>query len=156
VGQLSVAAEQTARATPADVWALICDATRYPEWGPWSAAAYRSQGDTSPRGPGAVYWLRSSRRAYGRHVTTVERILEADEARRLVYIVIGGMPVRNYRAEVTLTPEGDGTRIRWAAAWDSTLLGRLVERGLRTFFPGMLADLVSAAEKQAGAGRGTA
>jgi Polyketide cyclase / dehydrase and lipid transport len=117
--------------------------------GPWSASGYRRQGDTSPRGPGAVYWLRSSRRAYLRYVTTVEKIVEADEARRLVYVVIGGMPVRNYRAEVTLTPDGDGTRIRWAAAWDTTLAGRLVWRGLRTFFPGMLAGLVAAAEKQA-------
>lgn len=80
----------------------------------------------------------------------------ADEGSRLVYAVVGGgMPVRNYRAEVTLTPEGDGTRIRWAATWDETLLGRLASRGLRTFFPSMLADLVTAAEKQAGSSRGT-
>lgn len=56
------------------------------------------------------------------------------------------------RAEVTLTPEADGTRIRWAAAWDTTIGGRLAYRGLRTFFPGMLADLVTAAEKPAGTG----
>lgn len=143
---------QTARARPGDVWELISDAMRYPHWGPWSAAGYRSEGDTSPRGPGAVYWLRSSRRAYLQYVTTVEKVVEADEGRRLVYVVIGGgMPVRNYRAEVTLTPEGEGTRIRWAATWDTTLRGRLVQRGLRTFFPGMLADLVAAAEKRAGA-----
>jgi len=156
VGQLSVAAEQIARAKPEDVWELISDATRYPEWGPWSAAGYRRQGDTSPCGPGAVYWLRSAQRAYLRHITTIEKILEADEGSRLVYAVVGGgMPVRNYRAEVTLTPEGDGTRIRWAATWDETLLGRLARRGLRTFFPSMLADLVTAAEKQAGSSRGT-
>jgi uncharacterized protein YndB with AHSA1/START domain len=152
VSQLQVAAEQTTRARPEDVWELISDATRYPEWGPWSAAGYRRQGDASPRGPGAVYWLRSAQRAYLRYVTTVEEILEADEGRRLVYTVIGGMPVRNYRAEVTLTPDGEGTRIRWAATWDATMVGRLVWRGLRTFFPGVVADLVTAAEKPAGTG----
>ena len=57
------------------------------------------------------------------------------------------MPVRNYRAEVTLTPVAGGTRIRWAATWDATLAGRIVQRGLRTFFPQLLAALVAAAEK---------
>jgi hypothetical protein len=94
-----------------------------------------------------VYWLRSASRACGRYVTTVERVEELDEGRRLVYVVIGGnMPVRNYRAEVTLTPRSPGdTRITWAASWDNTLRGRLVERGLRNFFPAMLASLATAA-----------
>jgi uncharacterized protein YndB with AHSA1/START domain len=148
MGQLQVEAESIARATPEAIWELISDANRYPQWGPWSAAGYQREGDTSPRGPGAVQWLRSSRRAYGRHVTSIERIIEADEGRRLVYTVIGGIPVRNYRAEVTLTPTADGTRIRWAATWDTTLQGRIVHRGLSKFYPEMMADLLAAAEKQ--------
>jgi uncharacterized protein YndB with AHSA1/START domain len=153
MSQLHVEAEATARATPAAVWALVSDATRYPQWGPWSAAEYHHPGDTSPRGPGAVYWLRSSRRAYLRYVTSIERILDAEEGRRLAYTVIGGIPVRNYQAEVTLTPATDGTRIRWAATWDTTLAGRLVLRGLRKVYPQIVADLVAAAEKQSGASR---
>ncbi len=151
MSQLQVEAEGTVRATPEAVWALVSDATRYPEWGPWAAAGYRRPGDTSPHGPGAVYWLRSARRAYLRYVTTVEKILDVEEGRRLAYTVIGGMPVRNYRAEVTLTPVADGTRIRWAATWDATLSGRMVQRGLRTFFPQLLAALVAAAENQGSA-----
>jgi len=86
-------------------------------------------------------------------VTSVEKILEADEGRHLAYTVIGGIPVRNYRADVTLTPADDGTHIRWAAAWDATLAGRIVHRGLRTFYPLMLADLIAAAENRAGVRR---
>ena len=148
MSQLQVEAEATAQATPGAVWALVSDATRYPEWGPWAAAGYQRPGDSSPHGPGAVYWLRSSRRAYLRYVTTVEKILNVEEGRRLAYTVIGGIPARNYRAEVTLTPVADGTRIRWAATWDATLAGRIVQRGLRTFFPQLLTALVAAAEKQ--------
>jgi uncharacterized protein YndB with AHSA1/START domain len=148
VSQLHVEAEQTARAAPATVWALVSDANRYPEWGPWSAGGYRRPGDDSPRGPGAIQWFRSERRAYLRRTTSVERVLEVEENRRLVYTVIGGIPVRNYRAEVTLTPVADGTHVRWAATWDTTPAGRLVQRGLRTFFPQMIADLVAAAERQ--------
>jgi hypothetical protein len=148
MNQLHVEADGTARADPATVWALISDATCYPEWGPWSAAEYQRPGDASPRGVGALYWLRSSRRAYFRYVTTVEKILETDEERHLAYSVIGGIPVRNYRADVTLTPVADGTHIRWAATWDDTTRGRIVYRGLRTFYPQMLAELVAAAEER--------
>ena len=147
MSQLHVEAEATTRASAAAVWSLICDATRYPEWGPWSAAGYRRPGDTSPRGPGAIQWLRSSRRAYLRHVTSVEQILRAEEDQLLAYTVVGGIPVKNYQAEVTLTAADGGTRIRWAATCDPTLMGRLVMRGLRKFYPQMLAGLVAAAER---------
>src|SRR5215469_902097 len=149
MSRLHVEAERTARATPEAIWALVSDASQYPKWGPWSAAGYKRAGDTSPRGPGAVQWLRTSRRAYLRHVTSIERILEVDEGRRLTYTVIGGMPVRNYLAEITLTPTADGTHIRWTAAWDATLPGRIVLRGIRGFYPEMMAGLVAAAERSA-------
>jgi uncharacterized protein YndB with AHSA1/START domain len=151
MSQLQVSAEQTARAEPEAIWALVSDASRYPQWGPWSAGGYQSPGGTSPRGPGAVQWLRSSHRAYLRYATTIEKILEADEGRRLAYTVLKGIPVRNYRGEVTLTPTADGTQVRWAATWDATLGGRIVLRTLRKLYPQIVADLVAAAEKQASA-----
>ena len=145
--RLEVSAERTAQATPEAVWALVSDATRYPEWGPWRAARYRRSGDTSPRGPGAVYWLQSSRRYFLRYPVSVEKILEVEEGRFLAYTVIGGIPVRNYRAEVTLTPTADGTHIRWAASFDATTRGRLVWRGLRTEYPRIVGALATAAER---------
>jgi uncharacterized protein YndB with AHSA1/START domain len=83
----------------------------------------------------------------GRHTTSVEKILELEEGRRLAYTVIRGIPVRNYRAEISLTPSAEGTHIRWAATWDNTLTGRMAWRGLRTFFPEMMTGLVAAAER---------
>lgn len=140
--RLQVGVESVINAAPEAVWPLVADATRYPQWGPWSAAGYRG---TAEHVPGSVYWLRSANRAYGRYVTTVERVEEIDQGRRVVYSVIGGMPVRGYRAEITLTPVSEGTRVNWAASWDKTLRGRLVWRGLRDFFPVMIADLTTAA-----------
>jgi carbon monoxide dehydrogenase subunit G len=148
-GRLHVSAEATAQAPLEAVWALVSDVARYSEWGPWSATGYRQPGTDSPRGPGAVQWLRSARRTYLRYTTSVERILESDPAGHLVYEVIGGIPVRNYRAEVTLVPTAGGTRIQWTAAWDSTLRGRLVWRTLRVFYPEIVAALAAAAERQA-------
>ncbi len=150
MSQLHVAAEATSQATPETVWALVSDATRYPEFGPWSAGGYRRPGDESEHGPGAVRWLRSSQRAYLRHAMLVEQILAAEEGRRLAYSVLSGIPVRNYRAEVTLTPVAGGTHIRWAASWDNTMPGRIVERSLRTVFPAAVTGLAATAERQSG------
>lgn len=151
MGKLHVEAEQIAAAAFEDVWALLSDATTYPQWGPWSDVGYQSPGDASPRGPGAVYWLRSSRRYGLRRPVSIEKILDADEGRRLAYTVIGGIPVRNYRAEVTLTPAAGGTQIRWAASFDQTVAGRLVHRSLRRAYPEIVASLAAAAERRAAA-----
>jgi hypothetical protein len=64
-----------------------------------------------------------------------------------VYTVVKGIPVRNYRAEVTLSPEGKGTHIRWSASWDRTLPGRIVHRRLRFIYPDIVRDLIAAADR---------
>jgi uncharacterized protein YndB with AHSA1/START domain len=137
MSKLHVRAEATTRATPAALWALLADATSYAEWGPWNASGYD---DPNARGVGALRWMR-----YGRR-TTVERILEIDDGRRIVYNVERGIPVRNYRAEVVLTPTDTGTHVEWTAEWDATLLGRAVQRKLRTLYPDVMTRLVAAAE----------
>ena len=142
MAKVHVDAEATARATPAEVWALVVDATGYPRWGPWNDGGYRSQDDEENE-VGAVRWLRLGR------TTTVEKVVEVDPGRRLAYTVVAGIPVRDYRAQVDLEPVPGGTRIRWAASWDGTILGRMVHRKLRAFYPQMMADLVRAAEESA-------
>jgi uncharacterized protein YndB with AHSA1/START domain len=141
MAQLHVEAEGVTWAAPEAVWELVANADRYHEWGPWSASGYQSPGDPAHGGVGAIRWMR-----YGR-ATTVERVLEAEKARRLVYTVVKGIPVRNYRAEVMLTPDGAGTRIHWSADWDRTLGGRIVHRRLRSIYPDVVARLVAAADR---------
>ena len=148
MSKLHVEAERTIAAPPETVWALVSDARRYPEWGPWRSGTYQQAGSESEHGPGAVQVLISSRRVYGRRGKSVERILVAEPEQRLVYEVIGGLPVRHYRGEVTLTPAGDGTRVHWSADWDNTMQGRLVHRTLRVFYPQMLEGLAAAAERE--------
>ncbi len=145
MSRLQVEAEETTRAAPDLVWALVADATRYSEWGPWDESGYERPGDSSEHGVGAV------RRIRYRRTTTLERVVEVEEGRRLAYTVVKGIPVRNYRAEVVLTPTAGGTRVRWSAAWDGTLLGRVVHSRLRAFFPGVVSDLAAAADRQASA-----
>jgi len=83
-------------------------------------------------------------------------VLEAENGRRMVYTVLKGIPVRNYRAEVTLMPAARGTRIRWAADWDRTLAGRIVHRKLRSIYPEIVDHLVAAADRGVRAPQDTA
>jgi len=142
MSQLQVEAEGATRATPDIVWALLADANAYADWGPWDDAGYRRGGDDSVHGVGAVRWFR-----YGR-TTSVERVTEVEEGRRIAYTVIEGIPVRNYRAEIILTTIPEGTRVRWAASWDNTLIGRIVQRKLRSVYPQIMAGLVSTANER--------
>jgi uncharacterized protein YndB with AHSA1/START domain len=143
VSQLSVEAEGTTRAGPEVVWSLVSNANTYKDWGPWNDGGYRPPA-AGPTRKGSVQWFR-----YGRRTTSVEEILEVEEPRRVVYKVVSGLPVKNYRAEVTLTPTpSGGVSIRWAATWDNTLLGKVVRRSLRKIYPEVVGALVAAADHQ--------
>ena len=48
--QLQVAAEGDTGADPATVWALVSNANRYPEWGPWNDGGYRPINETVRKG----------------------------------------------------------------------------------------------------------
>jgi len=143
MSQLSVEAEGTTRAGPEVVWSLVANANSYARWGPWNDGGYRPPA-AGPSQEGSVQWFR-----YGRRTTSVEQILEVDEPRHLAYKVVSGLPVKNYRADVTLTPTSSGgTTIRWAASWDKTLMGSLVQRKLAQLYPEVVAALVAAADQQ--------
>jgi uncharacterized protein YndB with AHSA1/START domain len=140
MSQLRIEAEGITSADPEAVWSLVADANGYPSWGPWNDGGYQPAAE-GPSRKGSVQWFR-----YGRH-TTVEEILEVDEPRRLVYTVLRGMPVRNYRAELTLTPAAPkGTTVRWTATWDGTFMGRMVHRRLQQIYRQVMTDLVAAAD----------
>jgi uncharacterized protein YndB with AHSA1/START domain len=145
MAQLHVEAEGVTQAAPEAVWELVANADSYHQWGPWSVSGYQNPGDHAD-GPGVIRWMR-----YGR-TTTVEKVLEAEKGQRLAYTVVKGIPVRNYRAEVTLTPERQGTHIRWSASWDRTLPGRIVHRRLSVIYPRVVSLLIAAADGKVPAG----
>ena len=142
--QLRVGATGTTDAEIDVVWSLVANANRYPHWGPWSDGGYEPPSD-GPSREGSVQWFR-----FGRRTTSVEQILEVEAPWRLVYTVIKGIPVKNYRAEVILTPtHSTGTSIRWSATWDKTILGTLAHRKLKQVYPQIVASLIAAANRQA-------
>jgi uncharacterized protein YndB with AHSA1/START domain len=143
MGVLHVVAEGTTLADVDTVWALVADANTYPRWGPWNEGGYDPPAK-GPSSPGSVQRFR-----FGRRTTSVEKILEVDAPSRIVYMVERGIPVKNYRAEVMLTPNvPSGTSIRWAATFESTLMGRLVHRKLQTVYRQVMHALVAETDRQ--------
>ena len=123
--------EHTAATTadPATVYALLRDGASWPVWGPLDSFELGRPGDAEPEGVGAVRIFRSGR------VTGRDTIAELVPDRRFSYTHVSSLPIKNYRADIDLTPSGEGTSIRWVSAFDAKVpgTGGLLRRGLDGF-----------------------
>jgi uncharacterized protein YndB with AHSA1/START domain len=107
-----IAAEATTEAPPDAVWALLGDRSTWPSWSPLGSHGVERPGaDGTPDGLGGIAWF-----VTGRHRVR-EEIVEREPPRRLSYALLSGLPLRDYRAVVELTPVGAGTRIRWSSTF---------------------------------------
>lgn len=131
-------------APPGAVWELLSDATSWASWGPWEAVEVEREGAQDPRGVGAVKVIRSGRR------TLREEIVAFEPPRLLAYRLLSGMPVRDYRADVALAPDGEGTRIEWRSRFRARLpgTGGLIRRRLAVVVQDVAERLARAAESR--------
>ena len=145
--KLAAEATTTSTAPVETVWRLLEDADTYARWGAWDESGYDRPGDTSPHGVGAIRRFRTGR------ITSVERVVEVEVGHLLVYDLISGLPLRNYRATVTLAEDtsagGSGTIIRWGSTFDRTLGGIALRPGLRRLYRKVGAALAAGAEREA-------
>ena len=119
----------TTTADPATVYALLREGATWPVWGPLDSFELERPGEDEPEGIGAVRIFRSGR------VTGRDTIAELVPDGRFAYTHVSNLPMKNYRAEVDLTPNGEGTTIRWVSAFDPKVpgTGGLLRRGLVGF-----------------------
>ena len=123
------------------VWSLVADARGYKSWAAMTATTLEREGDLEPDGVGAI-------RNFG--VGTVlsrEEVVVFDAPHHLGYVLLSGLPIENYRADVTLTSLGDRrTRLMWIGTFESNgLVGAIMKRFL-TF---VLGDFVRRLSKVA-------
>jgi len=119
----------TTTADPATVYALLRDGATWPVWGPLDSFELERTGEGEPEGLGAVRIFRSGK------VKGRDTIAELVDARRFSYTHESNLPIKNYRADVDLSPAGDGTQIRWVSVFEPKIpgTGALMRRGLDGF-----------------------
>jgi len=140
--------ERTTTAVPEVVWRWLADASSWKEWTRLTDTRLVREGAPTPDGVGAI---RHFGRAGG---SSREEVVVFDPPRHLAYVLLRGLPIVNYRADVTLEPDGGGTRIRWHSRFDTKYpgTGAPMRAFLRRFLGDTADRLVARAERGAGAG----
>jgi hypothetical protein len=132
-------------APPEVVFDVVADGARWRDWagGFIRHSSLVKEGNPPPNGVGSIKKLGSP------PVFSREETLEYDPPRRFGYRILGGPLVNNYKAQIELTPKGNGTSIRWSANWDPKLpgTGRLVERWFTSLIGGTAQRLAKHAER---------
>lgn len=115
-------------------------------WSTWSAAKktrLEKQGTPAPDGVGAI-------RIFGTGpFSSREEVVAYNPPTHFAYVLHKGLPVRAYRADVTITPVGQGCTI----AWHSTFYGKYPGTGTlnRLALTYFLRDTAKRLAKTAGA-----
>jgi uncharacterized protein YndB with AHSA1/START domain len=132
VTTVSASYEVTARsaAPPEKVFALLADGAGWSAWaGPMVVRSWwEREGDGAPGGVGAIRRLGLGK------LSSREEIVEYDAPRHLAYVWLTKFPVRDYRADVRLEPDGTGTRIHWRGTFAPAFPGGAAV--MRRFFLG--------------------
>jgi polyketide cyclase/dehydrase/lipid transport protein len=135
MGMQEIDVRQTSAASPSQLWALLDKSATWPRWTPIETFTLeRPAGDD---GLGEIRLFKTGR------VTVREEIVERRAERRLAYVLLGGLALRDYRAEIDLTPTGEGTAIRWHTTFRAKVPGagwiykRALEKVTREFVDGL-------------------
>ncbi len=126
----SLVVEARSDASPETVFAILADTEGWVRWSrKTKSAVLERPGSTEREGVGAIRVFQNGR------TTSREEVVEYEPPRRFVYTLLSGLPLRDYRAEVDLTPDGTGTRIRWASSFEPKRRGTgwIYRNALRVF-----------------------
>ena len=148
MGRQHIEATAWSAAPPATVYGLLIDGANWPTWSGHSSAEVVERGEGDGDGVGSVRILRRGT------VRSRERIVALETDRLLEYELVDGLPLRDYRAAVELTPDRGGTTIRWRADFSGKLPGSgpVFAWLLQRFFRTITASLAAHAADLAGEG----
>jgi hypothetical protein len=107
----------TTTADPPSVYALLADGSTWPQWSPLGSFELIEPGDGVPEGLGAVRLFTTGR------IKSRERVVERTPGKVFSYVLEAGLPLRDYKAVVTLTPTEAGTAIRWRSTFQAKVPG---------------------------------
>ena len=113
------------------VWRLYVDHVGWMRWAGVKEVVLRQQGDPPPNGLGAIRVMRSS------GIAIEEEVTAFDPPKYMAYRLVGGVPVRDYEAEVRFEDSESGTDITWDVRFrplipfTGGLMKRVIQRGLQ-------------------------
>jgi len=142
----TIEADATTAAGTDAVWRVVADVGTWSGWGPWDSTTRERDGADDPDGAGAIRVMRLGR------YTSREEVTAFVPGERLEYALLSGLPLRDYRSLIELTPLPDGgTRLRWRSEFGVRYpgTGRVIQRRLQTFLEDVATRLVRAAERDA-------
>jgi hypothetical protein len=133
----------TTTAAPSAAYALLADGSTWPEWSPLGSFSLIEPGDGTPEGIGAVRLFTTGR------IKSRERVVERRPGEVFSYVLEAGLPLRDYRAVITLTPTGSGTTINWRSTFRAKIPGSgwIYRRQLGTFIGNTVDGLAAAADR---------
>lgn len=139
-----IQASQEIKALPEVVWSLVADASGWQRWSPMDESGLEQPGSPEADGVGAIRRFRTGR------IVSREQVIAFEGPRRLAYTLLSGLPLRDYRADVLLTPSPSGTRVEWKSQFRAKVFGTGWIYGfmLRRFLRQLLAALAAEAEKK--------
>jgi uncharacterized protein YndB with AHSA1/START domain len=134
----------TSPAPPDAVWALLADATTWPAWSDFEDAVIERLDHDGGQGVGA-----RRRFAVGR-TRTREEIVAFEPPRHVAYILLSGLPLRDYCGDVVLTAtDAGGTDIHWHSEFRPKIpgTGGLAVKRLGAFIETLADALATAAAR---------
>src|SRR3954447_25879187 len=132
-----------APAVSATVLGLLADRAGWSAWcGPMVVRSWwEREGSPEPGGVGAIRRLGLGK------LSSREEIVGYDAPRHLAYTWLTKFPVRDYRADVRLEPDGTGTRIVWSGTFAPAFPGGATV--MRRFFLGAVGGFTKRLAKEA-------
>jgi uncharacterized protein YndB with AHSA1/START domain len=119
------------------VWGLVEDAATWSDWAGFDEAAYEQEGSPDRHGLGAVRRFRVG------PLRSREHVLAYEPPTHFAYDYDGSLPIRDYRADITLSENGEGTRVRWRSEFSpripltGALFRLMLTRVFRRAFSGL-------------------
>ncbi len=125
----TIEASAVSTASAAVIYAMLLDRPSWPSWSPLGSFEPEHDGIDGPQSVGATGTFVTRRtRAH-------EEIVELRPNERLSYVLLDGMPLTGYRADIDLSPEANGTKITWRS-------GFVARTGTAWFYRGMMRVLL--------------
>lgn len=113
----------------ATVYGLLREGATWPEWSPIGSFRLEREGAEGGESVGAIRVFTTG------NVQSREELVELRPGSGLSYVAISGLPIRNHRADIVVTPERGGSALAWRETFDPRFPGSgwLLRRVLQRF-----------------------